>query len=132
MSEVELLVRVFERASNVPAGAEGLCFVAQMELAVLAEDGSDARWRQLAAGNVTAAEARCAAPRSSNRQASVRRRSAGKRLEMLFRLPFATLGRGQRSRMAACSCKAVANYLQAYSDANAQTAANARSNWMPS
>ena len=63
MSEVELLVRVFERASNVPQALKDYA-ISQMELAVLEGDGSDARWRATRRGQRHRSRGEAAAPRN--------------------------------------------------------------------
>lgn len=119
MSEVELLVRVFERASNVPQALKDYA-ISQMELAVLEGTGPTRDGRQLAAGNVTAAEVKLLrraifAP-ASERPAAVGRKEA----EMLFRLKDATLEADNAPEWEQLFVQGVANYLQGYSDGNAQ------------
>ena len=119
MSEVELLVRVFERASNVPQALKDYA-ISQMELAVLEGTGPTRDGGQLAAGNVTTAEVKLLrraifAP-ASERPAAVGRKEA----EMLFRLKDATLGADNDPEWKQLFVQGVANYLQGYSDANAQ------------
>lgn len=119
MSEVELLVRVFERASNVPQALKDYA-ISQMELAVLEGTGPTRDGGQLAAGNVTAAEVKLLrraifAP-ASERPAAVGRKEA----EMLFRLKDATLEADNAPEWQQLFVQGVANYLQGYSDGNAQ------------
>ena len=119
MSEVELLVRVFERASNVPQALKDYA-ISQMELAVLEGTGPTRDGGQLAAGNVTAAEVKLLrraifAP-ASERPAAVGRKEA----EMLFRLKDATLEADNAPEWQRLFVQGVANYLQGYSDSNAQ------------
>lgn len=119
MSEVELLVRVFERASNVPQALKDYA-ISQMELAVLEATGPTRDGGQLAAGNVTAAEVKLLrraifAP-ASERPAAVGRKEA----EMLFRLKDATLEADNAPEWQQLFVQGVANYLQGYSDSNAQ------------
>ncbi|OAN83766.1 hypothetical protein A8B77_05965 [Erythrobacter sp. EhN03] len=119
MSEVELLVRVFERASNVPQALKDYA-ISQLELAVLEGTGPTRDGGQLAAGNVTTAEVKLLrraifAP-ASERPAAVGRKEA----EMLFRLKDATLGADNDPEWKQLFVQGVANYLQGYSDANAQ------------
>ena len=119
MSEVELLVRVFERASNVPQALKDYA-ISQMELAVLEGTGPTRDGGQLAAGNVTAAEVKLLrraifAP-ASERPAAVGRKEA----EMLFRLKDATLEADNAPEWQQLFVQGVANYLQGYSDSNAQ------------
>ena len=119
MSEVELLVRVFERASNVPQALKDYA-ISQMELAVLEGTGPTRDGGQLAAGNVTTAEVKLLrraifAP-ASERPAAVGRKEA----EMLFRLKDATLEADNAPEWQRLFVQGVANYLQGYSDSNAQ------------
>ena len=119
MSEVELLVRVFERASNVPQALKDYA-ISQMELAVLEGTGPTRDGGQLAAGNVTTAEVKLLrraifAP-ASERPAAVGRKEA----EMLFRLKDATLEADNAPEWQQLFVQGVANYLQGYSDSNAQ------------
>ena len=119
MSEVELLVRVFERASNVPQALKDYA-ISQMELAVLEGTGPTRDGGQLAAGNVTAAEVKLLrraifAP-ASERPAAVGRKEA----EMLYRLKDATLEADNAPEWQRLFVQGVANYLQGYSDSNAQ------------
>ena len=119
MSEVELLVRVFERASNVPQALKDYA-ISQMELAVLEGTGPTRDGGRLAAGNVTAAEVKLLrraifAP-ASERPAAVGRKEA----EMLFRLKDATLEADNAPEWQQLFVQGVAKYLQGYSDSNAQ------------
>ena len=119
MSEVELLVRVFERASNVPQALKDYA-ISQMELAVLDGTGPTRDGGRLAAGNVTAAEVKLLrraifAP-ASERPAAVGRKEA----EMLFRQKDATLEADNAPEWQQLFVQGVANYLQGYSDSNAQ------------
>ena len=85
MAEIELLVRVFECAQNVPVSLKDYA-VAQMEHAVLEGTGPTRDGGMLEAGNVNAAEAlllrRAIFAPASERPAAVGRKEA----EMLFRL----------------------------------------------
>jgi hypothetical protein len=119
MAEIELLVRVFERAQNVPGALKDYA-ISQMELAVLEGTGPTRDGGQLEAGNVNATEAKLLrraifAP-ASERPAAVGRKEA----DMLFRLKDATLGADNAPEWKQLFVQGVANYLQGYSDENAQ------------
>ena len=119
MAEVELLVRVFERASNVPGALKDYA-ISQMELAVIDGTGPTRDGGRLEKGNVNATEAKLLrraifAP-ASERPAAVGRKEA----EMLFRVKDATLGADNAPDWKQLFVQGVANYLQGYSDANAQ------------
>ena len=119
MVELEALVRVFERASNVPLALKDYA-ITQMEKAVLEGTGPTRCGGALEAGNVNAAEARVLrraifAP-ASERPAAVGKKEA----EMLFRLKDATLGAYNAPEWKQLFVQGVANYLQGYSDSNAQ------------
>ncbi|MBX7482190.1 hypothetical protein [Qipengyuania qiaonensis] len=119
MAELELLIRVFERAQNVP-GALKDCAISQIELAVLEGTGPTRDGGALEAGNVNATEARLLrraifAP-ASERPAAVGRKEA----DMLFRLKDATLDADNAPEWKQLFVQGVANYLQGYSSENAQ------------
>ena len=119
MAEIELLVRVFERAQNVPGALKDYA-ISQMELAVLEGTGPTRDGGQLEAGNVNATEAKLLrraifAP-ASERPAAVGRKEA----DMLFRLKDATLGADNAPEWKQLFVQGVANYLQGYSNENAQ------------
>ena len=119
MAELEVLVRVFERAQNVPVALKDYA-VRQIEHAVLEGTGPTRDGGQLEAGNVNATEAKLLrraifAP-ASERPAAVGKNEA----EMLFRLKDATLGADNSPEWKRLFVQGVANYLQGYSDANAQ------------
>ncbi|QYJ07356.1 hypothetical protein [Qipengyuania flava] len=119
MAEVELLVRVFERAKNVPCALKDYA-ISQMELAVLEGTGPTRCGGSLEAGNVNATEAKLLrraifAP-ASERPAAVGRKEA----DMLFRVKDATLDADNAPEWKQLFVQGVANYLQGYSDANAQ------------
>ncbi len=119
MAEVELLVRVFEIAQNVPSALKDYA-ISQMELAVLEGTGPTRDGGQLEAGNVNATEARLLrraifAP-ASERPAAVGRKEA----DMLFRLKDATLDADNAPEWKQLFVQGVANYLQGYSDPSAQ------------
>ncbi|QKG70861.1 hypothetical protein [Erythrobacter mangrovi] len=119
MAELELLVRVFERAQNVPVALKDYA-LHQVERAVLEGVGPTRDGGALEAGNVNATEARLLrraifAP-ASERPAAVGRNEA----EMLFRLKDATLGADNAPEWKQLFVQGIANYLQGYSDPDAQ------------
>jgi hypothetical protein len=119
MAELELLVRVFERAQNVPVALKDYA-LRQVEHAVLEGVGPTRDGGMLEAGNVNATEARLLrraifAP-ASERPAAVGRNEA----EMLFRLKDATLGANNAPEWKLLFVQGVANYLQGFSSENAQ------------
>ncbi|MBY6127399.1 hypothetical protein KUW15_01585 [Qipengyuania aquimaris] len=119
MAELELLVRVFERAENVPIALKEYA-EKQIEKAVLEGTGPTRCGGELEAGNVNETEARLLrraifAP-ASERPAAVGRGEA----EMLFRIKDATIGGNNSPEWKRLFVQGVANYLQGYSDANAQ------------
>lgn len=119
MAEIELLVRVFERAQNVPAALKDYA-ISQIELAILEGTGPTRDGGRLEAGNVNATEARLLR-RAIFAPASERPSAVGpKEADMLFRLKDATLGADNAPEWKQLFVQGVANYLQGYSDANAQ------------
>lgn len=119
MGELELLVRVFERAQNVPVALKDYA-LHQVEKAVLEGTGPTRDGGRLEAGNVNATETKLLrraifAP-ASERPAAVGRNEA----EMLFRLKDATLDADNTPEWKTLFVQGVANYLQGYSDAKAQ------------
>lgn len=119
MAELELLVRVFERAQNVPVALKDYA-LAQVEHAVLEGTGPTRDGGNLEAGNVNATEARLLrraifAP-ASERPAAVGPNEA----EMLFRLKDATLDADNAPEWKTLFVQGVANFLQGFSSANAQ------------
>ncbi|WP_341713166.1 hypothetical protein [Erythrobacter sp.] len=119
MAELELLVRVFERAENVPVALKDYA-LRQVERAVLEGVGPTRDGGALEAGNVNATEARLLrraifAP-ASERPAAVGRNEA----EMLFRLKDATLGAENAPEWKQLFVQGIANYLRGYSDPDAQ------------
>ena len=119
MAELEVLVRVFERAQNVPVALKDYA-VRQIERAVLEGTGPTRDGGQLEAGNVNETEAmllrRAIFAPASERPAAVGKNEA----EMLFRLKDATLGAHNSPEWKRLFVQGVANYLQGYSDVNAQ------------
>ena len=119
MAELEVLVRVFERAQNVPLALKDYA-VRQIERAVLEGTGPTRDGGQLEAGNVNETEAKLLR-RAIFAPASERPAAVGKsEAEMLFRLKDATLGANNSPEWKRLFVQGVANYLQGYSDANAQ------------
>lgn len=119
MAELELLMRVFERAQNVPAALKDYA-LRQVEKAVLEGTGPTRDGGALEAGNVNATEARLLrraifAP-ASERPAAVGRNEA----EMLFRLKDATVEADNAPEWKTLFVQGIANYLQGYSNPNAQ------------
>ncbi|MDG5748027.1 hypothetical protein P8Q88_07525 [Qipengyuania sp. XHP0207] len=119
MAELELLVRVFERARNVPAALKDYA-LRQVEKAVVEGTGPTRDGGQLEQGNVNATEAKLLrraifAP-ASERPAAVGPSEA----EMLFRLKEATLGADNAPEWQTLFVQGIANYLQGYSNPNAQ------------
>ena len=119
MAEIELLVRIFERAQNVPTALKDYA-ISQMELAALEGTGPTRDGGTLEAGNVNATEARLLrraifAP-ASERPAAVGRKEA----DMLFRLKDATLGGDNTPEWKQLFVQGIANYLQGYSNPDAQ------------
>jgi len=119
MAELELLVRVFERAQNVPVALKDYA-LRQVEHAVLEGVGPTRDGGMLEAGNVNATEAKLLrraifAP-ASERPAAVGRNEA----EMLFRLKDATLGANNAPEWKLLFVQGIANYLQGFSSENAQ------------
>ncbi|MEZ5680974.1 MAG: hypothetical protein R3E14_06715 [Erythrobacter sp.] len=119
MAELELLVRVFERAHNVPVALKDYA-LRQVEKAVLEGTGPTRDGGRLEAGNVNATEAKLLrraifAP-ASERPAAVGKNEA----EMLFRLKDATLHADNAPEWKTLFVQGVANFLQGYSSAKAQ------------
>ncbi len=119
MAEIELLVRVFERAQNVPSALKDYA-ISQMELAVLEGTGPTRDGGELETGNVYATEVRLLR-RAIFAPASERRAAVGpKEADMLFRLKDATLGADNAPEWKQLFVQGVANYLQGYADSDAQ------------
>lgn len=119
MAELEVLLRVFERADNVPDRLKTFA-IEKVEQAVLTDTGSTRDGGALEAGNVNATEAKLLrraifAP-ASERPAAVGQREA----EMLFRLKDATLGADNAPEWKQLFVQGVANYLCGYSSSNSQ------------
>jgi hypothetical protein len=112
MAELELLVKLFERATAVPERLRTYA-IAQIEKCVLTGEGAT-RYGALEKGSITDAEARLLrrlifAP-ASDRPAGVSRAEA----ELLFRLKDATLGAANGPEWKRLFVQGVGNYLMAY------------------
>lgn len=119
MSELELLVRVFERARNVPDSLKAFV-LAQLEQAVLTGSGPTRGGGELSETHISSAEVQIIrrmlfAP-ASDRPAGVSRREAA----MLFRLKDATLGAPNVPEWKTLFAQGVGNYLMGYSPENAE------------
>ncbi len=119
MTELELLVRIYERASNVPESLKAFV-IAQIEQAALTGTGPTRDGGELCDTHVSSAEVemlrRMLFAAASDRPAAVSRREA----EMLFRLKDATIGAENSPEWKALFVQGVGNYLMGYSAENAQ------------
>lgn len=119
MAELELVVRVMERATNVPDRLK-LYALAQVEHAVMSGSGPTRCGGELSGEHITEAECRLLRRMifagASLRPAAVSREEA----EMLFRLKDATLGAENASEWKRLFVQGVGNYLMGFSSANAQ------------
>ena len=119
MTELELLVRVLERAHNAPDALKDFV-LAEIERAVLSGNGPTRMGGELQPGVVT--EADCKAIRRTifsaggDRPAAVSREEA----EMLFRVKNATLGAANAPEWKPLFVQGVGNYLQGYVALSAQ------------
>lgn len=118
MTELELLVRVLERAHNAPDSLKDFV-LAEIERAVMSGSGPTRKGGELQAGVVT--EADCQARRTifsagGDRPAAVSREEA----EMLFRIKDATLGAANAPEWKQLFVQGVGNYLQGYVALSAQ------------
>lgn len=113
-TELELLVRVFEKADSVPERLR-VYALAQLEQAVLTGSGPTRAGDGLDPGKITSAEVsllrRMIFASGSGRPAGVSRREA----EMLFRIKDATLGADNAPEWQQLFVQAVANYLMGFS-----------------
>ena len=113
MTELELLVRVLEKAIGAPERLRAYA-LDQIEDAVLIGEGPTRDGGALERGNVNATEAsllrRLIFAPGSDRPAAVSRREA----EMLFRLKDATLGAENAPEWKQLFVQGVGNYLQAF------------------
>jgi len=113
MTELELLVKVLERAQNAPDQLKSYA-LAQIEQAVLSGVGPTRDGGALAAGNVTETEARLLR-RIIFAQAGERPGAVGRgEAEMLFRLKDATLGADNAPEWKRLFVQGVGNYLQGF------------------
>lgn len=113
MAELELLVKLFERATAVPDRLRTYA-IAQIEKAVLIGDGPTRSGEALGTGNINDTEAKLLrrlifAP-ASDRPAGVSRAEA----ELLFHLKDATLGGANGPEWKRLFVQGVGNYLMAY------------------
>ncbi|GGD60489.1 hypothetical protein [Croceicoccus mobilis] len=119
MAEIELLVRMIERAKNVPDSLKTFV-LEQLEREVLSGTGPTRSGGELSDTHVTDAEVaimrRVVFGQASDRPAAVSRREA----ELLFRIKDATLTAPNARGWKRLFVQGVGNYLQAYSGANAQ------------
>lgn len=113
MTELELLVKVLEKATNAPPGLKDYA-LAQIELAVRTGEGPTRGGGSLAPGCVTEAEAgllrRLIFAQAGDRPAAVSQREA----EMLFRLKDATLGADNAAEWKRLFVQGVGSYLQGF------------------
>ncbi len=113
MTELEMLVRVFETATSVPDSLREYA-LAQVERAVLTGEGPTRCGGTLETGNVTLAEAnlmrRIVFSTGSERPAAVSRKEA----DMLFRLKDATLGADNAPEWQRLFVQGVGNYLMGF------------------
>lgn len=113
ITELELLVRVFEKALNVPEALRAYA-LQQVEASVVSGVGPTRCGGELAAGNVTQAEARIMRrilfASGSERPAGVSRREA----ELLFRIKDETLEGDNAPEWKQLFVQGVGNYLQGF------------------
>lgn len=114
MTELELLVRVIEKAMNVPQRLKDYVLT-QIEKAVLSGEGPTRSGGALEKGNVNAAETallrRVIFAPAGDKPAAVSQHEA----EMLFRLKDATLAANNAPEWKRLFMQGVANFLQGYS-----------------
>jgi len=113
LTELELLVRVFEKATSVPEALRAYA-LEQVERAVLTGEGPTRRGGTLEKGNVTQAEAdvvrRVLFSSGSERPAGISRREA----ELLFRIKDATVDAVNAPEWKRLFVQGVGNYLQGF------------------
>lgn len=119
LAELELLVRVIERARNVPDSLKGFV-LEEIEREILSGTGPIRSGSNVSAAQVTDAEVaimrRVIFGQASDQPAAVSRREA----ELLFRVKDMTMGAANARGWKRLFVQGVGNYLQAYSGANAQ------------
>jgi hypothetical protein len=124
LTELELLVRVFERAQSVPQHLRDYA-LEQVERAVVTGEGPTRCGGALETGNVTDAEAklmrRIVFASGSERPAAVSRREA----ELLYRIKDATAGSGNAPEWKRLFVQGVGNYLMGFSSHTALSAERA-------
>ncbi len=113
VTELELLVSIFEKAINVPAEMKDYA-LAQIEVAVLTGEGPTRDGGELGGGCITDAEVhllrRMIFAAGGDRPAAVSRNEA----DMLFRIKDATLGNGNSEDWPQLFVQGVGNYLQGF------------------
>lgn len=118
-TEIELLVRVLERARNTPAAFKA-CVLARIEQAVLTGKGPTRRGGMLAPGHVTAAEAailrRVLFAPAGDAPAAVSEAEA----DLLFRIKDASLETANAPEWKRLFVQGVANYLMGSASPSAQ------------
>lgn len=118
-TELELLVRIYERARKVPDSLKAFV-LAQIEQAVLTGTGPTRIGGELSDTHISSAEVkvlrRMLFAAASERPAAVSRREA----EMLFRLKDAAIGAANAPEWKPLFVQGVGNYLMGYSAENAQ------------
>jgi len=119
MTELELLLRVVERAHNAPEALKRFV-LSEIERAVMSGSGATRAGGSLQAGVVNAADCkvlrRAIFASGGDRPAAVSRDEA----EMLFRLKDATLGAANAPEWKQLFVQGVGNYLQGYASLSAQ------------
>ena len=114
LTELELLVRVIERATNVPEAVKDYV-LSQIEQAALTGEGPTRDGGALDKGSISTAEAhllrRVIFAQAGDRPAAVSEREA----EMLFRLKDATLGAPNSAEWKRLFVQGVGNFMMAYS-----------------
>lgn len=113
MAELQLLVRVLEKATSVPDSLKAYA-LAQIEQAVLTGEGPTRDGGVFAAGSINATEAnllrRMVFAQAGDRPAGVSQAEA----EMLFRLKDASLGAANAPEWKRLFVQGVGNYLEGY------------------
>jgi hypothetical protein len=116
MAELELLVRILERARSVPGSLKDFA-LAQIEQAVLTGEGPTRDGGELEAGAISAAETRLLRrmifAAGGDRPAGVSRAEA----EMLFRIKDASLNRANAADWQTLFVQGVGNYLMGFGGA---------------